>query len=128
MKMSENNQEEEREFLTKEEAMERMKRKKKKVGMLKDQICRIKQGIESPEKMDLVSFDVKLEEIRSGMIFQIKPDTCDTFGGCLVIVSEPKSWGFQGYIQIPGIDGGQAYVRKKLEEVEFCGFAPWVIQ
>ena len=45
---------------------------------------------------------------------------------CLVIVSEPKNWGIQGYITIPKDnmgDIGNAYIRLKNSQIEKCGHA-----
>jgi len=56
-------------------------------------------------------------------IVQLMPDTCRNpmFGGCLMVVTEPKSWGAQGYVQALGSDGkigGQAYYRATWVEME----------
>jgi len=40
---------------------------------------------------------------------------------CLVIVSELKSFGIQGYTSIP--KGGDAYIRLKKEDYEYVGEA-----
>jgi hypothetical protein len=43
---------------------------------------------------------------------------------CLIIVTEVKSWGIQGYITIPSNDNnpnGNAFIRLKDGEFEFCG-------
>ncbi len=63
-----------------------------------------------------------------GDIYQIDPATDDCFGACLLIVTEVKSWGVQGYVQIPGRDGtgGQAYVRKKWQDIYLVGMAEWI--
>ena len=66
-------------------------------------------------------------------IVQLSPYTGSNpmFFGCLMVVSEPKSWGAQGYVQMTGEDGkpgGQAYYRAKWEDMEPTGgMAPWVI-
>lgn len=65
-------------------------------------------------------------ELKAGDIVQISPESKnEIFRGCLVIVSEPKSFGCQGYIQVPG--EGQAYVRPTWDDIEFCGTAEWRI-
>jgi hypothetical protein len=62
-----------------------------------------------------------------GDIVQVNPEL-DTFGGCMVVVSEVKSWGIQGYVQNAGQDG-QAYIRLKTEHFEPTGGrAVWVAQ
>lgn len=70
-------------------------------------------------------------ELLEGEIVQLNPQTCKNpmFGGCLMVVTEPKPWGAQGYVQALGEDGkigGQAYYRASWEEMEFTGgSAPW---
>lgn len=41
--------------------------------------------------------------------------------GCLVYVTDVKSWGIQGFVQIPL--EGQAFIRLKDDEFEFIGRA-----
>lgn len=70
------------------------------------------------EKRDLVVGDV----------VQLDPDHYDMFGGCLVLVEEPKPWGMQGYVLIP-IEReklpARAYIRATWEHMEFVGHATW---
>jgi hypothetical protein len=52
------------------------------------------------------------------------------FAGCIMIVTEPKLWGAQGYVQALGTNGerdGQAYYRAKWDEMEVVGKAEWTI-
>ena len=42
-------------------------------------------------------------------IIQVSPSHDEGFGAALLVVSEVKSWGVQGYVQVPG--RGQAYYR-----------------
>ena len=70
----------------------------------------------------------KLEE---GEIVQLNPEAVGNpmFAGCMMVVTEPKTWGAQGYVQALGEDGkpgGQAYYRAKWEEMEPVGRAEWV--
>ena len=59
-------------------------------------------------------------------IVQVNPNK-DTFGGCMVVVTEVKSWGIQGYVQSAGVDG-QQYIRLPYEDVQQTGGkAYWVI-
>jgi hypothetical protein len=51
-------------------------------------------------------------------IVQVRPDR--NWGACLVIVTELKSWGIQGFTPMPP-DGGQAYIRLKWEDIEPTG-------
>jgi hypothetical protein len=70
---------------------------------------------------------VSPRELKVGEIVQIDPASDDRFGGCLMVVSEPKSWGAQGYVQNAG-SNAQAYYRCPFENMEPTGgIAPWVI-
>lgn len=62
---------------------------------------------------------------QAGDIVQVDPDHDETFGGCLMVVSEPKAWGAQGYFDIPG-ENGRAYYRLPHEAGERVGRAVWV--
>jgi len=45
---------------------------------------------------------------------------------CLIVVSEPKSWGIQGYVNIPKDNQGnvsQAYIRLENDQIEKIGVA-----
>ena len=64
-----------------------------------------------------------VDEIDDGTIVQLNPHTVRNrmFAGCLMVVTELKSWGAQGYVQAPGQDGhpgGQAYYRARWDEME----------
>lgn len=72
-------------------------------------------------------------ELKIGDIVQLSPENCGNpmFGGCMMVVTEPKSFGAQGYVQALGESGkmgGQAYYRAKFEEMEYVGLAFWVCQ
>jgi hypothetical protein len=71
--------------------------------------------------------------LEQGDIMQLSPfDTRNkAFAGCLFIVSEPKAFGAQGYVQGLGDDretpAGQAYYRAHWDEMEPTGGkAVWV--
>ena len=65
--------------------------------------------------------------MKEGEIVQVSP-TVETFGGCMVVVTEVKSWGIQGYVQSAGVPG-QQYVRLKTGDFEATGGrAVWVVQ
>lgn len=54
--------------------------------------------------------------IEIGSIVQLNPETTSnkSFGGCMLVVTEVKAWGVQGYVQGLGTReelGGQAYYR-----------------
>jgi hypothetical protein len=73
-------------------------------------------------------------KLHVGEIVQIDPAHSDGreghwFGGCLMVVTEPKSWGAQGYVQGAGSDhAGQAHYRCKWEHMEPTGgMAPWIV-
>lgn len=68
------------------------------------------------------------ERIQVGSVVQIDPEHDPKFGGCFMVVDELKSWGVQGYVQIPGHRGGQAYYRCPFESMAFIGQAEWEIQ
>ena len=72
------------------------------------------------------------DSIKMGMVVQLNPELCKNpmLAGCMMIVTEPKSFGAQGYIQCTGQNGeigGQAYYRATWNEMEFVGYAQFVI-
>ena len=73
-------------------------------------------------------------ELKVGEIVQLVPGATlnEAFSGCLMVVTEPKGWGAQGYVQALGeardAPGGQACYRATWEEMEPTGgMAPWTI-
>ena len=67
-----------------------------------------------------------MSDIQVGDIVQVNPSV-EMFGGCMVVVTEPKSWGIQGYVQSAGVPG-QQYIRLKTEDFEKTGGqAVWVV-
>jgi hypothetical protein len=59
-------------------------------------------------------------------IVQLDPQLTENpmFAGCLMVVTEVKSWGVQGYVQSLGENGspgGQAYYRAKEGTFESTG-------
>lgn len=52
-------------------------------------------------------------------IVQVNP-RYETFGGCMVVVTELKTWGIQGYVQSAGVPG-QQYIRLKFADIEPTG-------
>jgi|GEM_PF-987406 len=60
-----------------------------------------------------------------GDIVQIDPAHDKVFGACFMVVTEPKSWGAQGYFQAPGKDG-LAYYRVKFENAIRVGVVEWM--
>lgn len=75
---------------------------------------------------------IRIFPISTGDIVQLNPETTRNrmFAGCLMIVTEPKSFGAQGFVQALGENGepgGQAYYRARWEELEQTGGkAQWV--
>lgn len=60
-------------------------------------------------------------------IVQVNPER-ELFGGCMVVVTEVKPWGIQGYVQSAGVPG-QQYIRLRTEEFQPTGGkAVWVVQ
>ena len=60
-------------------------------------------------------------------IVQVDPSKA-VFGGTMVVVTEIKAWGIQGYIQSAGVDGLQ-YIRLEWQDFEMTGGkAIWVSQ
>lgn len=70
---------------------------------------------------------MKAEEgLAKGDVVQIDPDHDEAFGGCLMIVTEPKNFGAQGYVPIPGKDRGLAFYRCPWSAMSKVGRAEWV--
>jgi len=73
-----------------------------------------------------------IKHVEEGMVVQLNPETVSNlmFAGCFMIVTEPKDWGAQGYVQSLGENGrpgGQAYYRAKWEEMEFIGTTVFIV-
>ena len=63
--------------------------------------------------------------VEIGDIVQVNPSK-EMFGGCMVVVTEVKSFGIQGYVQSAGVPG-QQYIRLKFEDIEPTGGkAVWI--
>lgn len=61
-------------------------------------------------------------------IVQVNPMLNEVFGGCMVVVTEVKSWGIQGYVQSAGVEG-QQYIRLEWDNFEKTGGkAIWVVE
>ena len=74
---------------------------------------------------------MKAQELKVGQLVQLNPETVRNtmFAACIMVVTEPKKFGAQGYVQALGSDGhtgGQAYYRATWDEMEPVGFAEWV--
>lgn len=62
-----------------------------------------------------------------GDIVQIDPDHDKMFGGKLMIVTEPKDWGAQGYFIDIATDQ-LAFYRVNHDHAEMCGHVKWMIR
>lgn len=60
-----------------------------------------------------------------GAVVQIDPQHDDVFGGCFMQVTEPKPWGAQGVVLVPG--KGRAYYRAPFSALVFIGYAEWIV-
>lgn len=56
---------------------------------------------------------------------QINPEHDDIFGGAFMVITEPKSWGAQGYVQMLEQGRGLAYYRCPSHAMAFIGRAEW---
>lgn len=65
------------------------------------------------------------EGLAVGDVVQIDPNHDDCFGGCFMVITEPKSFGAQGYVSIPG-ERGLAYYRCPWAGMHKIGKAEWV--
>lgn len=75
---------------------------------------------------------MKPAPLQEGEIVQLSPESCRNpmFAGCLMVITEPKGFGAQGYVQSLGENGkpgGAAFYRARWEEMEPTGgVAEWV--
>ena len=71
------------------------------------------------EEHDLVQIDPQAEHV------------APAFRGCFAVVTEPKPWGFQGYVPAIGEllskPSAQAYIRVRKGQYVVVGRAEWVI-
>lgn len=63
--------------------------------------------------------------LAAGDVVQINPAHDPVFGGCFMVVTEPKGWGAQGYVTVPG--KGDAYYRCPIDALVRIGRAEWSI-
>lgn len=71
-----------------------------------------------------------------GTVVQLSPTETKNkmFAACLMVVTEVKSWGVQGYVQGLGGNGepgGKAYYRAEwgtFERILPNGNAPWIVE
>lgn len=72
-----------------------------------------------------------VDDLERGAVVQLSPEATRNpmFAACLMVITEPRSWGAQGYVQALGQDGkpgGQAFYRATWEEMEPVGRVVWV--
>jgi|GEM_PF-2010122 len=63
-----------------------------------------------------------MHEVKVGDVVQIDPEI-ETFGACLMTVTEVKAGLYVGYVKIPG--SGEAFYRVPTDKAERVGTAPW---
>lgn len=74
---------------------------------------------------------MKRQELEYGDAVQLHPE--HEFAGMLVVVTEPKPWGCQGYLMSQfnfeaSRFQGIAYIRAKFEDFEYVGKMQWVCE
>jgi hypothetical protein len=95
-------------------------------------------GGETASRGDLTSAHLTAESrarvaLQVGHVVQLIPDVVRNpmFAGCFMTITEPKTWGAQGYVQALGeseLPGGQAYYRAKWEEMsDPIGMAEFIV-
>lgn len=62
-------------------------------------------------------------QLQPGDVVQLGPDVREEFRFCFMLVTEPKAWGAQGFVKLPG--QGDAYFRAKHDQMHFIGKAEW---
>lgn len=71
------------------------------------------------------------QDLKEWQLVQLNPETVRNkmFAACIMVVTEPKSFGAQGYVQSLGSNGapgGKAYYRATWEEMDLVGSVKWV--
>lgn len=73
---------------------------------------------------------MKEMKLKEGDVVQLSPNSKNPmFACCMMVISEPKAFGAQGYVQSLGENGemgGQAYYRASWDEMEYVGHAAWI--
>lgn len=69
--------------------------------------------------------------LKVGSVVQLSAEGANkAFAGCLMVVTDPKPWGAQGYVQNTGESrscaGLLAFYRAEWAEMEYVGEATWV--
>lgn len=70
--------------------------------------------------------------LAKGMVVQLSPDVGNPmFACCMMVITEPKTFGAQGYVQglgEAGKPGEQYYYRANWDEMEFVGQTFWDVE
>jgi len=73
---------------------------------------------------------MKKMDLQVGDVLQLNPDYQDGWGGKLIVVTEPKPWGCQGYVlEYPPhavTFKGRAYIRPTWDKMEYVGRMTWI--
>ena len=74
-----------------------------------------------------------MQKYVEGDVVQLNPETVGNkmFAACFMVITEPKSWGAQGYVTALGENGnpgGAAFYRASHEEMFYIGKAEWMIK
>lgn len=74
---------------------------------------------------------MKKRDLEIGDVVQLKPDYGNGFGGMLVVVTEPKEFGCQGYLMayhsVNAVTWkGKAYLRPSWADMEYVGKLHWL--
>ncbi len=71
--------------------------------------------------------EINLKEVQQGDVVQIDPESHARFAACLMVVTDVKNWGLQGYIIVPGVTGSdRAYYRVNNGGYAKVGVAKWL--
>lgn len=64
--------------------------------------------------------------VTENSVVQLNEKAQEGWYGCFLQVSEVKSWGIQGWVQIP--KGGSAYLRPTWDQIDYIGQAVMIKQ
>jgi hypothetical protein len=68
--------------------------------------------------------------LTKGDVVQLNPDLSAMFGGCFMVITEPRSWGAVGYVMVPGGGeqggAGRAYMRVPTDKMKLIGKCEWL--
>lgn len=67
------------------------------------------------------------QDLHVGDVVQIDPEHDPVFGAAFMVIEEVKSWGYQGYVTIPGQEGVAPY-RVPWEKCAGIGPAVWLLE